>query len=217
MESAKSMTKATCSGHRRRWLGALVVAGLFALPAQGSAQPAGAAPPRWDPAQIESERAARRAARREERERLHSEVLDQMRAIRMWKLTEELKLDQATAAKVFPLLAEFDDRSRDIGRERFEIAREVNTQMRSGRPDDKQLQVLINRLLANQNRRQALEDDRWKALRPSLTPLQQAKLLLLLPRLEDDFRRRIREAVEEQRRLRLRDRDPDSEPSPTKD
>jgi hypothetical protein len=165
----------------------------------------------------EAERAARRAARREERERLHSEVLDQMRAMRMWKLTDELKLDQATAAKVFPLLAMYDDKAREIMRARFDIAREVKDQMRLGKPDNKRMQVLIDQLLANQGKRQALEDERFRALRPSLSPLQQAKLLLLLPRLEDDFRRRIRDAMGEQRRQRLHERDPDGEPSPRKD
>jgi len=43
--------------------------------------------------------------------------------------------------------------------------------------------------------------------------------LLLLPRLEDDFRRRIRETMDEQRRLRLeeRGRDFEDDPSPHKD
>jgi hypothetical protein len=189
---------------------ALGAAALLVLPGVSAAQGAG-------PALRESERAARRAARREERERLHSEVLDQMRAMRMWKLTEELALDQATAAKVFPLLAAYDDKARELARERFDVAREVKEQTRNAQPDNRRLQVLIDRLLDNQTRRKALEDERFKALRPSLKPLQQAKLLLLLPRLEDDFRRRIREAMDEQRRQRLRERDPDGDPSPHKD
>ncbi len=143
---------------------------------------------------------ARREARRAAHERLRNEVMDQMRAMRMWKLTEELKLDQPTAATVFPTLAQYDDRAREIGRERREIAREVLQQTRSDKPDETKLREFINRLLANQQKRNALDDERFKALRPALSPMQQAKLLLLLPRLEDDFRRRIREAKEEQRR-----------------
>jgi hypothetical protein len=192
---------------------AVVVAGTAS--AADPARPAAAA----RAAAEDPERAAKRAARREERERLLSEVLDQMRAMRMWRLTEELKLDQATAAKVFPLLAEYDGKAREIARERGEVAREVKEQVRSGKTDNRRLQVLIDRLLANQSRRKALDDERFKALRPFLSPLQQAKLLLLLPRLEDDFRRRIRDVMDEQRRRRLeeRDRRSDDEPSPHKD
>jgi hypothetical protein len=174
---------------------------LARAPAAGQERPVVAAPP------VESE--AVRAARREAREKLKKEVLDQMRAMRMWKLTEELKLDQATAAKVFPLLAEFDDRGRTLGRERGEIARELHDLVRvdpvTGKaaakaPDDPKLRPLVDRLLANQARRTALDDERFKALRPALTPLQQAKLLLLLPRIDEDFRHRVREALDAQRR-----------------
>jgi hypothetical protein len=144
---------------------------------------------------------AQREARRAAHEKLRSEVLDQMRAMRIYKLTEELKLDQATAATVFPILAQFDDRARVIGQERREIGREVFQQTREGAPpNEARLKELINKLLANQAKRSALDDERFKALRGALTPLQQAKLLLLLPRLEDDFRRRIRDAMDAQRR-----------------
>jgi hypothetical protein len=204
-------------GIGRRGIALALGTALLALPAAGAAQPSGGGAGPGEAGLTDSERAARKAARREQRERLHTEVLDQMRAMRMWKLTEELKLDQATAAKVFPLLAQYDDRARELMRERGQIGRQVNEQMRSGRPDNRRLQTLIDQLLANQTRRKALEDERFKALRPSLTPLQQAKLLLLLPRLEDDFRRRIRDAMDEQRRQHLRDRDPEGEPSPHKD
>jgi hypothetical protein len=138
--------------------------------------------------------------KRKERERLRGEVLDQMRAVRMWKVTQELKLDQATAAKLFPVLAKFDDESKAVAKERHEVARAVAQEAHAESPNDARLRSLIDRLQANQTHRRALEDERFKALRQALTPLQQAKLLLLLPRLEDDFRHRVREAIEAQRK-----------------
>jgi hypothetical protein len=153
-----------------------------------------------EPPLTEAEKSVK-AARKEARERLRNEVLDQMRAMRMWKLTETLKLDQVTAAKVFPLLAQYDDKAKEIARERGEIAKEVHQQVRGGgKPDQARLKVLIDKLLANQARRHALDEERFKALRTALTPLQQAQLLLLLPRIEDDFRARIRQAIDAQRR-----------------
>src|SRR5262245_21859013 len=59
----------------------------------------------------------------ERKDRLREEVIDQMRALRMWKVTEELKLDEAGAAKVFPLLARFDDKIRELGKSRRETMR----------------------------------------------------------------------------------------------
>jgi hypothetical protein len=186
------------------------LAGLAAVPlAQAQSQTRGPSGHEGPAATPPGETEAVRAARREAREKLKKEVLDQMRAMRMWKLTEELKLDQATAAKVFPVLADFDERGRALGRERGDIARELHELVRgdaaTGKPaarapDDQKLRPLVDRLLANQARRTALDDERFKALRPALTALQQAKLLLLLPRIDEDFRHRVREALDAQRR-----------------
>jgi len=169
-------------------------AGARGLAAPGD--PAGAS----DGANNDPEKAARRAARKAAREKLRKEVFDQMRAMRMWKLTEALKLDQDTAAKVFPLLAQYDERAAALAKERGQIARGVHQEMRSpGGPNRAKLDGLIDGLLANQRKRHELDEERFKALRQALTPLQQAQLLLLLPRLEDDFRHRIREAIKAQR------------------
>jgi hypothetical protein len=100
---------------------------------------------------------------------------------------------------VFPLLAQFDERGKAISRERWELARDVHDQVDTGKPDDARLRRLIDQLQANQLRRNALDEERFKALRQVLTPVQQAKLLLLLPRIEDDFRHRIREAIKAQK------------------
>jgi Spy/CpxP family protein refolding chaperone len=142
----------------------------------------------------------RRGGDHEQRERLRQEVIDQMRIVRMWKMTEELKLDEATAAKLFPLLAKFDDQARDIGREHHETMRSLWKETSAERPDELRLRGMVEKLNALRAKRNQLEEERWQALRQVLTTLQQAKLMLLLPRLEDGFRRRIREAWEEQRR-----------------
>jgi Spy/CpxP family protein refolding chaperone len=173
---------------------------LLALGGAAAAQPqAKPAKPAADRPMSPADRAAQRAARREARDKLRNEVMDQMRTMRMWKLTEELKLDQATAAKVFPVLAQYDEKGKAISKERWELARDVQDQVESGKPDEAKLRKLIDHLQANQARRNALDEERFKALRTALTPLQQAKLLLLLPRIEDDFRHRIREAIRAQK------------------
>jgi hypothetical protein len=137
--------------------------------------------------------------KKKEKERLRQELLDQMRAERMWRMTEELRLDEASAAKVFPLLTKFDERAREVGKERNEIVTALNAELETSRPDDGRIKALIDRLLANRNRRQAVEQERFTALRQVLTAVQQAKLVLLLPKLEDSIRHRIRDTMEERR------------------
>jgi hypothetical protein len=135
-------------------------------------------------------------AKKRERERLRQDVLDQMRAERMWRLTEELRLDEATAAKVFPLLAKFDERAKEVGKERGEIAQALAAELDNPRPDDGRLKTLVDRLIVNRGRRQGVETDRIAALRQVLSPVQQAKLVLLLPKLEDGLRHRIRDTLD---------------------
>jgi hypothetical protein len=135
-------------------------------------------------------------AKKRERERLRQEVLDQLRAELVWRLTEELKLDEATAAKVFPILAKFDERAKEVGKERGEITQALAAELGNPRPDDGRLKTLVDRLIVNRGRRQGVEIDRIGALRQVLTPVQQARLVLLLPKLEDGLRHRIRDTLD---------------------
>jgi hypothetical protein len=173
-------------------------AGFHAAVAPAQEAPAGRDPPK--PGLASPKEAAKAGetdpvVRAEMKDRLRQEVIDQLRAMRMWKLTEELKLDEATAAKLFPMLAKFDDQARDLGRERGELYRSLHAEMKAPAPDPTRLTTIIDRLATNRARRNALEEDKVKAMRKVLTPFQQAKLILVLPRLDDSFRDRIREII----------------------
>ena len=130
---------------------------------------------------------------------MRTEVIEQMRALRMWKVTEELKLDEATAARLFPLLGKFDDRMRDLHRERGDIFRALHAETKTPNPDAKKIASLLDRMEASRTQRAQAEDERWRSMRKVLTPLQQAKMVLLLPMLEEGFRYRIREAMSKDR------------------
>jgi hypothetical protein len=134
-------------------------------------------------------------------EQLRAEVLERMRTLRTWRIVDALKLDQATSARLFPVLARYDDREMALATERRDIARLLRAEVEATKPDDARLQAAIGRLLANRERQRAMEDERVKELRKVLTPVQQAKLMLLLPRLEHEFARRIQQAANEQRGL----------------
>ncbi len=155
-----------------------------------------AAPPRPSTPPVDAPLRPGREDRRAGREHLRDEVMDQMRTMRMWRITQELKLDEATAAKVFPLLARSDDQDREVGRECGEIFRSLRDQLLSATPDSMVVNGLIDRLISNRARKMALEQEKVIALRKTLSPIQQAKLLMLLPRIEEEFHQRIREAMD---------------------
>jgi len=128
-------------------------------------------------------------------EQLRKEVLERMRALRAWRIVDELKLDETTSARLFPILAKYDDQELTLADERRDIAQEIRTQLAAPHPDDAKLTATINRMLANRTKKHALRDERFKELRKVLTPVQQAKLVLLLPRLEREFAQSIREVA----------------------
>jgi Spy/CpxP family protein refolding chaperone len=134
-------------------------------------------------------------------DQLRGEVLERMRALRAWRIVEALRLDEATSARLFPILSKYDEREMGLAIDRRDIARSLRAEVQSARPDEARIKTSIDRLLANRERQRAMEDERVKDLRKVLTPVQQAKLMLLLPRLENEFARRVRQAAEEQRQL----------------
>ena len=127
---------------------------------------------------------------------LRKEVLERMRALRAFKIVDELKLDETASARLFPILARYDEREMALSSERHDIVRELRAEVAAARPDDARIGKAIDRLLANRARRHALQDEQIKDLRKVLTPVQQAKLALLLPRLERDFARFVHEVAE---------------------
>jgi|1185.fasta_scaffold21390_2 Spy/CpxP family protein refolding chaperone len=159
---------------------------LLAVLALGGAARGDARPAAADP----------NAAADARKERLRDQIFDQMRAERMWKLTDALKLDEATAAKVFPLLSKYDDHERAIGHERGQKFRELRELAEGPSPDAGRIDALVDKLLALRARRQALETEKTAALRKVLRPVQMAKLMLLTPRIEEAFRQRIHEALD---------------------
>lgn len=128
-------------------------------------------------------------------EQLRKEVLERMRALRAWRIVEELKLDENTSARLFPILAKYDEQELALAAERRDIAIELRALLAAPRPDDMKLNAAINRMLANRAKKHAVRDERINELRKVLTPVQQATLVLLLPRLEREFAQFIRDVA----------------------
>ncbi len=177
------------SGRARVLVAAVFLSPWFVAAAPAEAvNPAPAAPGAKPPRTREEFRA--------DRERLRHEIFDHMSAVRRWKIVEELKLDDATAARFFPLLTKHDEQERQFAKERGEVYREMWPLLRSPNPDSARVDAMVGRLLALRDRRNAVEAEKIAAARKVLTPVQMAKLLTLLPRIDEGFRQRIREAVD---------------------
>jgi len=120
------------------------------------------------------------------------QVKKKIRAMRAFTLTEELGLDETTAAKLFPILSRWDDVTDKLLQQRVDIQRKLTGGQIT---DAKQLDKLIDDAVANQKAFWDLEDKRLAEMRKVLTPQQTAKLLVVLPAFERKIQNQLRRAI----------------------
>ena len=169
-----------------RRIATLLVALSLAAPAGAAPRPPAAAPP------PPSAAAPVAGADGKKPGELRKEVLERMRAQRAWRIVEELKLDEAASARLFPILPNTTSR-RWRWRPSGETSRvSCKRCWRRLTPTTARITAAVNRMLANRTKRHAFKDERLRELRKVLTPVQQGKLVLLLPRLEREFARSSR-------------------------
>lgn len=119
-------------------------------------------------------------------------VKQRARALRAYSLTEQLDLDEATAAKLFPALATFDDELDRLLAARGELQRRLGA---AKGLDSTAANKLVDDTVANQRAIWDAEDRRIKQLRMILTPAQTARLLVVLPALERKLQDQMRRAA----------------------
>ncbi len=124
-------------------------------------------------------------------EEKREEIRKKIEAVRIWRLTEELKLDENTAAKLSAYLSSFDQQRRDILRERMATMREMRSALKASKPDETKLKAALNKLEKNQRALQDVRDKELAGLKNILTIEQQARLLVF----QQDFRREMQRMI----------------------
>jgi hypothetical protein len=113
-------------------------------------------------------------------------------ALRAYTLTEQLDLDEATAAKLFPALAKWDDELDKLLVARADIQRRLEATTKASKDIDK----LIDEAVANQRALWDAEAQRLAQLRKILTPAQTARVLVVLPAMERKIQNQLRRAAQ---------------------
>jgi Spy/CpxP family protein refolding chaperone len=128
-------------------------------------------------------------------EALRAKVRERVRTMRTAKLIELLDLDEATAARLFPVLNRYDEQLEPIVRDMGEARREMRAQIESGKPDVAKLNKLVDRVVAGREKMHKVENDRLRDVRKVLTPVQMAKIVIVLPEVDRFVHKEIRKAL----------------------
>lgn len=126
------------------------------------------------------------------------QIKRKIRALRAYTLTEELALDEHTAGRLFPLLSRYDDEIDRMLEKRRDLQHRLHqAHVRDARAIDR----LIDEAVANQRGFWELEDKRLTDLRKILTPVQVAKLLVVLPAFDRRIQNQLGRAIVKRRPL----------------
>lgn len=121
-------------------------------------------------------------------EERREEIRKKIEAVRIWRLTGELKLDATTSAQLSSLLSSLDQKRRDIHREQRETMRELRFSLRTAKPEESKIKPLLEKLEKNHRAMQELRDRELKGMKEFLTIEQQARFLLF----QQEFQREMR-------------------------
>ncbi len=129
-------------------------------------------------------------------EERREEIRKKMEAVRIWRLTEELKLDEKTSARFLPLLSSIEQRRREIIKQEMEAMQELRGVLDSRSPDEKRLKTALERLEKGQRDMAELREKELKAARDNLTIEQQARYIIFVQEFQREMLGMINRARE---------------------
>ncbi len=124
-----------------------------------------------------------------------AKIRQRIRALRAWRLTEALDLDEKSAIRLFPVLNRYDAQLLKLARQGHTLRRELRRQLKAPTPDNRRLNRLIGQMTKHKRNGFRLRNARFADLRKVLTPAQAAKLMIVLPEIDRRIARKIRRAM----------------------
>lgn len=127
---------------------------------------------------------------------MREKIREKIRAHRAARLIDVLALDEKTATKFFPVLNKYDDQILPLQADTGKARRELKQMLSSGtKADDTKVNALVDRMLANHDKVAKLRGDRLKDVRKLLSPVQFAKLVVVLPEIDHAIQKQIQKAL----------------------
>jgi len=121
-------------------------------------------------------------------EEKREEVRKKIDAVRIWRLTEALKLDTNTSAKLSSLLGSLAHQRRDILREQGGTISFLRFAVSAPKPDEAKIKTYLEKLEKNRHALQELANSETSGLKNILTIEQQARYVVF----QHEFMREMR-------------------------
>jgi Spy/CpxP family protein refolding chaperone len=119
------------------------------------------------------------------------EVRKKIEAIRMWRLTEALKLDEKTSTKLASLLSSIEEQRRAAIRKQTADVRALSALLQKDNPGQGDLKALLEKIEKNQADIRSLRERELKGIKELLTVEQQARYVVF----QQEFRREMRKMI----------------------
>jgi Spy/CpxP family protein refolding chaperone len=116
------------------------------------------------------------------------EVRKKVEAVKIWKLTEALKLDANTSAKLSAFINPLDQQRQEIWREQMMTMRELRSLLQSSKPDEAKLRTALDKLEKNHRAIQEVRNKEFTGVKDILTTEQQARYFIF----QQEFRHEMR-------------------------
>ena len=116
------------------------------------------------------------------------EVRKKVEAIRIYRLTEVLKLDEKSSAQLASLLGSIDLQRRELMNQNMDAMKDLRSSLMPPHPSESKLKPILERLEKNHREMAGLKEKELKGLKDILTVEQQARYVVF----QRDFTREMR-------------------------
>ena len=117
-----------------------------------------------------------------------AEIRKKIETVRIWRLTEALKLDANTSAKLSSLLSSLDHQRREIQHEQMGTLNMLQQSLKSPKIEEARLKSDLDKLEKNYHAMQELKNKEMSSLKNLLTIEQQARYVIF----QQEFMREMR-------------------------
>ncbi|MGD8353081.1 MAG: hypothetical protein PVJ01_02860 [Pseudomonadota bacterium] len=142
---------------------------------------------------------------RDVRERDLSRIRKKIETLRVWQLTEELDLDEATSSRLFPAMKRADKERWEIENRNRKLIRGLSGVLEDKDPHPGKINQILDELQANRRELMQSEERHIETVRQILSPADTARYLLFQIRFEARIKQKAAEAMRERRELEGRE------------